>query len=61
MFKLSPEAVRSLICEGEIPAIRIARQYRIPQAIVEHYFTQATSPEELGYGMWKHKPVASLA
>ena len=61
MFKLSPEAVRSLIRKGEIPAIRIGRQYRIPQAIVEHYFAQATSPEEFGDGKWKHKPVGSLA
>jgi excisionase family DNA binding protein len=61
MFKLSPEAVRSLIRKGEIPAIRIGRRYRIPQAIVDHYFAQATSPEERGFGLWKQKPVASLA
>lgn len=60
MFRLSPEAVRGLIRRGEIPAIRIGRQYRIPQGVVDHYFAQATSPEERGFGIWNQKPVASL-
>ena len=60
MFRLSPEAVRSLIRKGEIPAIRIGRQYRIPQGVVDRYLAQATSPEERGLGMWKERPVASL-
>ena len=60
MFRLSPEAVRGLIRKGEIPVIRIGRQYRIPQGVVDRYFAQATSPEERGFGMWKQKPVASL-
>jgi excisionase family DNA binding protein len=61
MFRLSPEAVRGLIHKGEIPAIRIGRQYRIPQGVVDRYFAQATSPEERGFEMWAQKPVASLA
>ncbi|MFN3476670.1 MAG: helix-turn-helix domain-containing protein [Candidatus Methylomirabilales bacterium] len=60
VFKLSPEAVRNLIRKGEIPAIRIGKQYRIPQDVVDHYFAQAIPPEERGFGMWKQKPVASL-
>jgi excisionase family DNA binding protein len=51
MFRLAPEAVRSLIRKGEIPAIHIERQYRIPQAVVDRYFAQATSPEEQGFGL----------
>ncbi|MBI5167003.1 MAG: helix-turn-helix domain-containing protein [candidate division NC10 bacterium] len=60
IFKLSPEAVRSLIRKGDIPAIRIGKQYRIPQNVVDRYFAQAASPEELGFGMWKDRPVNSL-
>lgn len=60
MFKLSAEAVRSLIHKGEIPAIHIGKQYRIPQDVVDRYFAQAIPAEERGFGMWKQKPVASL-
>lgn len=60
IFKLSPEAVRNLIRKHEIAAIRIGKQYRIPQQIVDCYFAQATSPKERGFGMWKQKPVESL-
>ncbi len=61
IFKLSPEAVRNLIRQGEIPAMRIGKQFRITQDVVDRYFAQALTPEERGFGMWKHKPVASLA
>lgn len=61
LFKLSSEAVRILIRSGEIPAIRIGKQYRIPQDVVDRYFAQALPPEERGFGMWKRRPVASLA
>ena len=61
VFKLSPEAVRNLIRRGEIQAIRIGKQYRIPQHVVDRYFAQALPPEERGFGMWKRKPAASLA
>ena len=60
LFKLSPEAVRTLIRKGEIPAIRIGKQYRIPQGVVDRYFAQVLPPEERGFGMWRRKPVAGL-
>lgn len=60
MFKLSPEAVRTLIRKREIPAIRIGNQYRIPQDVVDHYFSQALPPEERGFAMWRRNPIASL-
>lgn len=60
LFKLSPEAVRMLVRKGEIPAIRIGKQCRIPQDVVDRYFAQALPPEERGFGMWKRKPVAGL-
>lgn len=60
IFKLSPEAVRNLIRKGEIAAIRIGKQYRIPHAVIDRYFAQALPPEERGFGMWKRRPVRSL-
>src|SRR5262245_39233052 len=60
VFKLPPEAVRTLIRDGEIPAIRIGKQYRIPQDVVDRYFAQALPPEERGFGMWRKKPLPSL-
>lgn len=60
IFKLSPEAVRNLIRKQEIAAMRIGKQYRISQEIVDRYFAQATSPEERGFGMRKQEPVESL-
>jgi len=60
LFKLSPEAVRNLIRKGEIAAIRIGKQYRIPQDVVDRFFAQAASPEERGFGMWKQQPIDSL-
>ena len=59
-FKLSPEAVRSLIRLGKIPAVRIGNQYRITQNVVDRYFAQAAVPEARGFGMWRRKPVESL-
>lgn len=60
LLKLSAEAVRKLIRKGEIPAIRIGKQYRIPEDVVERYFAQATSPEAREFRMWKERPVDSL-
>ncbi len=60
VFKLSPEAVRNLIRKREIPAIRIGKQYRIPQAVLDRYFAQAIPAEERGFGMWKPKPLAGV-
>ena len=60
IFRLSPEAVRSLIRRGEISAIRIGRQNRIPRQVVARLFAQAASPEERGFGIWKGKPINSI-
>lgn len=61
MFKLSAEVVRKLIRQGEIPAIRIGKQYRIPQHVIDRYLAQALPPEERGFGMWGSRPVKTLA
>jgi excisionase family DNA binding protein len=60
IFKLSRQSVQTLIRTGEIPTIRIGNQHRIPQRVVDHYFAQATSPQERGFGMWKKNRVPSL-
>lgn len=60
VFKVSPEAVRGLIRQGEIPAIRIGKQYRIPENVVSWLFSQATAAEARGFAMWRQKPVDSL-
>ncbi len=60
IFKLSPEPVRTLIRKGEIPAIRIGKQHRIPQEVIDGYFARAISPEERGFGTWKTDRVKSL-
>lgn len=60
IFKLSVEAVRTLIRKGEIPAIRIGRQYRIPRPVVDRYFAQAAIAEERGFGMWRRRRLDAL-
>jgi excisionase family DNA binding protein len=61
IFKVSPEAVRNLIRRGELPAIRIGKQYRIPQKVLDWYLAQAELPEAMGFGMWSKRPVDSLS
>jgi excisionase family DNA binding protein len=53
LFKISADHVRTLIRKGDIPAIRIGNQQRIPQAVVDHFFAQATTPQQRGFGMWR--------
>ncbi|HIC91471.1 MAG TPA: DNA-binding protein [Syntrophaceae bacterium] len=60
IFKISVEAVRNLIRKGEIPAIKIGKQYRIPRSVVDRYFAQAATPEDMGFGMWQEQPLDSL-
>jgi excisionase family DNA binding protein len=60
IFKLSLAAVRTLIRNGEISAIRIGKEYRIPQIVVDRYFAQALTPEERGFGMWKQNRIPAL-
>lgn len=59
IFKIAPESVRNLIRKGEVSAIKIGKQYRIPKTVVDRYFAQVATPEELGFGMWKEAPVDS--
>ena len=56
MFRISPKTVRGLIRQGELPAMRLGRAYRIPQSIIDQYFNLPArshlAPEDLGLGMW---------
>ena len=58
IFKLSRDVVLTLIRKGEIPAICFGNQQRIPRAVVDHYFAQATTPRQRGFGMWRNNPVS---
>lgn len=57
IFKLTPRAVRTLIRNGDLPAIRLGKHYRIPQSVIDGLFASAVktdwSPEDLGFGIWK--------
>ena len=61
IFKLSRDAVLTLIRKGEIPAIFFGNQQRIPRAVVDHYLAQATTPHQRGFGMWSKNRIASRA
>lgn len=57
IFKLSRGSVRNLIKKGEIPAIKIGKQYRIPESIINKFYFQTykiAEPEKSGYGMLKN-------
>jgi len=57
LLRLSVGAVRNLITKKEIPALRLGKQYRIPQYVIENLLSPllGESPEELGFGLWKEQ------
>lgn len=59
IFKLTPRSVRALIREGELPAIRLGRHYRVPKSVIDALFTQPLkttfTPEDLGFGLWRSR------
>ncbi len=59
IFKLSASSVRRLIHEGELPAIRLGRRYRVPKSVIDDYFAQPAitnfTPEDLGFGLWRDR------
>ncbi len=56
IFRVPPETVRRLIRQGDLPAIRLGRAYRIPRSVIDRYFDLPAlthlSPEDLGFGIW---------
>jgi excisionase family DNA binding protein len=65
IFNLTPRAVRALIREGELPAIRLGRYYRVPKAIIDAFFVQPLksnfTPADLGFGARKRGRSNSIA
>lgn len=59
IFKLSDSAVRSMIRQKKINAVKIGGRYRIPKRIVDRFFAQAELRYEdvldECYGMWEER------
>lgn len=56
IFKLSPAAVRQLIQKQELAAIRIGKQFRVPQSVVDEYFRPFQRPHPFpGFGIFRGK------
>ncbi len=57
MFKLTTRDVMSLIRNGDLPAIRLGRYYRVPKSVIDGLFAQSVkqnfTPEDLGLGILK--------
>jgi excisionase family DNA binding protein len=59
LFKLSESAVRTLIRQKKINAIKVGGSYRIPRRIVDNFFSQAELKYEdvleECFGMWEDR------
>lgn len=56
IFRIPKRTVRRLIHQGELPAIRLGRLYRVPKNVIDELFALPVvpePPEEFGFGMWK--------
>lgn len=57
IFRITPSVVRRLIKQGDLPAVRLGRIYRVPKAVVDQYFNLPArthlTPEVLGFGIWR--------
>jgi excisionase family DNA binding protein len=55
ILRLSVGAVRNLIVQKEIPALRLGKQYRIPKYVIDNLLTPllGESVESLGFGIWR--------
>ncbi len=65
IFRLTPRAVRALIRAGELPAIRLGREYRIPKPIIDAFFDNPLKsnflPEDVGFRARKRGKVDSVS
>ena len=57
IFRLTEAGIRKMIKGKRLPAVRLGREYRIPQYAVNNIFSPFShiTPEEAGFGMWKTK------
>lgn len=55
ILRLSVGAVRNLIVQREIPALRLGKQYRIPKYVIDNLLSPllGESVESLGFGLWQ--------
>lgn len=55
ILRLSVGAVRNLIVQQEIPALRLGKQYRIPKYVIDNLLSPllGESAESLGFGIWQ--------
>lgn len=64
IFRLTPRTVRALIRDGEIPAIRLGRHYRVPKPIIDAFFANPLksnfTPAEVGFGARKRGKLDSV-
>lgn len=58
IFKLSRGSIRNLIKSGKIAAIKIGKQYRIPESVINAFYEPLQKPvPATGFAMWKEKDV----
>lgn len=65
IFRLTPRAVRALIRDGELPAIRLGQDYRVPKPVIDAFFANPLksnfTPADLGFGAFKRGKLDSVA
>ena len=57
IFKLTQAAIRRMIRDKEIPAIKIGKEYRISEQVVHNLLNPLTEASKAvaGFGLWKGK------
>lgn len=57
IFKLTQAAIRRMIRDKEIPAIKIGKEYRISEQVVHNLLNPLSENnlEHAGFGLWKNK------
>lgn len=55
IFRLTPAAIRRMIRAREFPALRIGREYRIPERVVENMLGSLNEGnlKDAAFGLWK--------
>lgn len=55
VFRLTPAAIRRMIRAKDFPALRIGREYRIPERVVENILGSFNERnlKDAAFGLWK--------
>ncbi len=61
IFRLTQAAIRRMIRDKEIPAIKLGKEYRIPQQVVQNILNPLTQANltTAGFGVFKGKKLPS--